>query len=88
MDLGSIGIPLAAFGGGIVSALLGWMRSEENFIARKFGTSLLRASLAGGVVAASYPLLGEITMPVIIGAFLAGAGIDVTLHRAAGSIKS
>lgn len=88
MDLGSIGIPLAAFGGGVVSALLGWMSSKENFVARKFGTSLLRAALAGGVVAASYPLLGEATMPVIIGAFLAGAGIDVTLHRVAGSVKS
>jgi hypothetical protein len=85
--MGILYVSLAAFGGGIISALLGWMESGENFIARKFGASVLRALLAGGAFAATYSIVGGVSLVDIVIALLAGAGVDVVLHRIAGSIK-
>ena len=78
---------LAAFGGGIVAALLGWMKSGEAFIARKFVPSVLRALVAGGAFALTYAWVGTSTMTGIVIAFVAGAGVDVIGHRLASSVK-
>ena len=80
-------VSLAAFGGGIVAALLGWMKSDEAFIARKFAPSVLRALVAGGAFALTYAWVGASTMTGIVIAFVAGAGVDVIGHRLAGSVK-
>ena len=86
--MGILYVALSAFGGGIVSALLGWMGSGENFIARKFAASVLRALLAGAAFAISYSLVtGVATGMDIVIAFGAGAGIDVLGNRIAKSIK-
>ena len=86
--MGILYVSLAAFGGGIVAALLGWLESGENFIARKFASSVLRALVAGGVFAIGYVTMGEaVTIMGLVIAFMAGAGIDVVGHRVAGSIK-
>lgn len=87
--MGILYVSLAAFGGGIVSALLGWMGSGENFIARKFAASVLRALVAGGAWAITYSLVsGVATIENIVMAFLAGAGVDILGKRIAKSLKS
>uniref|UniRef100_A0A6M3K3A2 Uncharacterized protein n=1 Tax=viral metagenome TaxID=1070528 RepID=A0A6M3K3A2_9ZZZZ len=77
----------AAFGGGIASAIMGWLDSGEVFIARKFTASIIRALVAGGVFAVGYTLIGGVTVMDIIIAFVAGAGVDVLGNRIAGSIR-
>lgn len=81
-------VGLAAFGGGIVAGLLGWLEKGTDFSFKKFLPSILRAIVAGGVIAVSYPFIQSMGLwPGLIGAFLTGAGIDVLGHRLAGSIK-
>lgn len=81
-------IAVAAFGGGIIAGLLGWLESHEGFSFRKFLPSILRALVAGGIIAVSYPFLESMGLWAgLIGAFLTGAGVDVLGHRVAGSMK-
>lgn len=80
-------VSLSAFGGGLASAVLGWMRSGQPFIARKFAASVLRALVAGGAFAGTYAVIGAATMEDIVIAFAAGAGVEVLGHRVAGSMK-
>jgi hypothetical protein len=80
---------VAAFIGGIVAALLGWLDSGETFAPRKFLSSILRALVAAAVFAVGYtitPVLAGILG--VITAFLAGAGVDVIGNRLAGSITA
>jgi len=86
--MGILYVALSAFGGGVVSALLGWFESGEAFVARKFGSSMLRAVLAGAVFAVGYTYMSSVVaVPDVLCAFLAGAGVDVLGNRLAGSIK-
>jgi len=80
-------VALAAFGGGIASAIMGWLDSGEYFEGRVFMASVLRALFAGGVFAVGYTLVGGVTVMDIIIAFCAGAGVDVLGNRVAGSIR-
>jgi len=81
-------VSLAAFGGGVGAGLLGWLEKGTDFSGRKFLPTVLRAAVAGGVIAISYPFVESMGLWAgLIGAFLAGAGIDVLGHRVAGSIK-
>ena len=80
----AIYVPAAAFGGAIVSSLLGYVRSGASFAPRKFLASFLRAIIAGGAFAGTYAVVGgEPGIVDIIAAFGAGAGADVLLHRLA-----
>ena len=79
-------LTLAAFGGGLVSGLLGFFESGESFSGRKFLPTVLRSAIASGVVAFSYPFIELGFWPGIVAAALAGAGVDVLGHRLAGSI--
>lgn len=82
-------VALSAFGGGIVSGLLGWADSNEPFIGRKFLGTALRSILAGVVFAGGYiALSGTPTLADLGTAFLAGAGIDVGLKRIAGTVST
>lgn len=80
-------VAVAAFGGGIAAAVMGWLESGEVFIGRKFTASVIRALVAGGVFAVGYTLVGNISIMDIIIAFCAGAGVDVLGNRVAGSIR-
>ena len=82
-------VALSAGGGGIAAALLGWLKSGESFVPRVFLSSVLRAIISGGGFAIGYTVAsGTATWENLIIAFLAGAGVDVLGHRAAGSIKA
>ena len=80
-------VSLSAFGGGIIAGLLGWFKTGEDFSARVFVPTVLRALLAGGALALTYTFVGEVaTVADMVVAFMAGAGVDVVGHRIAGSI--
>jgi len=83
-----IWIGVAAFVGGMVAALLGWLETQEDFDARKFGSSGVRALVAAILFAVGFNYTNHVT-PIDIGwAFLGGAGIDVLGNRIAGSISA
>lgn len=88
MDLGLLWLIIAAFGGAILAALLGWSKSGETFQPRKFLSSVLRAGVAALAAVVSYPYVGPVTVPILLGAVLAGAGVDVLGNRLAGSITT
>ena len=76
---------IAAFGGGVVAGLLGWLEKGTPFTVIKFLPTVLRALIAAGVVAASYPFIETMGFWAgLVGAFLAGAGVDVVGHPIAG----
>ena len=85
MDLLWVG--LAAGGGAIVAAIMGWLDSGLDFDVRKFGSSALRALVAGGVFAIGYAFTGPVGISDIIIAAVAGAGVDVLGNRAIGAIR-
>ena len=85
--MGILYVALAAFGGGIVAATLGWLDSGDFFEGRKFASSVIRALVAGIVFAVGYTLVGTVSIPDIAIAFVAGAGVDVLGNRFAGSIR-
>jgi hypothetical protein len=85
MDL--LYIALAAIAGGVVAATIGWLDSKKPFAPRKFGSSLLRAAVAGGVFAIGYNFAGPVGISDILIAGVAGAGVDVLGNRAVGAIK-
>jgi len=74
-------IALAALLGGLAAAFAGWLESNEPFNQRKFGSSAIRALIAGAVFAAGYELSGSVGMLDLFYAFLGGAGVDVLGNR-------
>ena len=80
-------ISLAGFGGALVAGILGYMKDGGEFDPKKFLPTFLRAVLAGGGIAVAYPLIDMGLGPALVGAFLTGAGLDVTWHRLAGTVK-
>jgi len=81
-------IALAAFAGGIVAAVLGYLDSETPFQLKKFLASLLRALVSGALFAAYYSYSDGITPVEILIAFVTGAGIDVLGNRGIGALKA
>jgi hypothetical protein len=85
-------VAIAALTGAVTSAVLGWLDSGENFIARKFASSMIRAIFSGILfVIAFTPLPNPDLWSFIIElgtAFLGGAGIDVLGHRIAGAVTA
>ena len=78
-------IGLAAFCGGLLSALLGWFDSKENFDWRKFGKSLVMAFISGISFAVAYNYSGEIGTLDIFAGILGGAGVDALSNRVIGT---
>ncbi len=76
---------LFTFAGGVVSALLGWLGTNEPFVAKKFTASCLKAFVAAmiaagtGAVIPPVGLLATILMCIL--AFAAGAGADAGTKR-------
>ena len=82
-----IWLGLAAFGGGVFAGILGWIKSGEDFVPRKFAGTVLTALLAGFVIAVAWFETGSVvTVLDLILVALAGAGVDVTRNRIAGTI--
>ena len=82
--MGILYVALASFGGGVVAGLLGWLHTGEDFIARKFAATVIRALVAGGAFAIAYTVTsGSVTVEDLIVAFLAGAGADSIMHKLA-----
>jgi hypothetical protein len=89
MDLGVLYVSLAAFGGAILSAVLGWLESREEFDPRKFVPSIIRAVGASIVFAIGYGVTGDlVTMSDVLIAVAAGVGVDAGFKRLAGTIRS
>ena len=81
-------IALAAFVGGILAAIAGWLETQEPFNPRKFGSSSVRALLAAVGVAIAYSYANDLSALDIAMALLAGAGVDVLGNRVAGAITA
>ena len=78
-------IAIAAFGGGMLSAGLGYLESGSAFDPKKFGASVIRAVVAGIIFAVGYVFSDGIGIVDILIAIVGGAGIDVLGNRAAGA---
>jgi len=74
-------VALSAFGGGILSALLGWLDSSEKFVVRKFVKSIVASVVAGLIFAVSYTYGDAVGIKDIFLAVLGGAGVDVLANR-------
>ena len=82
-------LALAAFVGGIIAALLGWLESQDSFQPKKFLASLCRALVAAAAAfAAAYYYSNEITPVEIAAVFVSGAGFDVLGNRGYGAVKA
>ena len=80
-------VALAAFAGGLFSALMGWLSSDEPFDARKYGGSALRALIAAVIFAAGYQLSHTtVTVLDLFYALLGGAGVDSIGNRIAAKL--
>lgn len=86
MDYDIILVALAAFIGGVLSAILGWLDSQEPFNPRKFAKSLGFALVAGLGFAVAYNFSDGVTIRDLITAFLGGAGWDAVTNRFIGSV--
>ena len=80
-------IALAAFGGGLLSAIMGWLDSGEPFNLKKFGKSVIVSVLAG-IGVAIFSQNAEPSMKNILEAVIVGAGSDVLANRGLGAYRS
>ena len=75
----------AAFLGVMAVSLLGWLKSGEAFVVRKFVASLVTAVIAAVGFAVAYQYSNALT-PIDLGvAFLGGAGADSVRKGVAGA---
>ena len=88
MDNALLYIAGVAFIGGITSALLGWLDSNEAFNIRKFTYSIVHSIVAGVGFALTYPYIPPLTAAMLMVAFLGGMGVDAGLNRAEGAIAA
>lgn len=71
----------AAWGAGMIVAVLGWLDSNEEFNPRSFCASSIRSLIAGIIWAAAYPLDRPLSFDVIIGAIASGPFFDTVVNR-------
>lgn len=86
-------VALAAFIGGLLMALTGFLDTKdpvtgkrEPFDWRKFGSSIIRSVFAAIIFAVGYQLIGKIDALAFLYAVLGGAGFDVGLNRISGAL--
>jgi hypothetical protein len=80
-------VAVSAIFGAILSGTLGWFDSGEAFYGRKFASTIIRAVIAGIIIAVGFNYIPDAN--ILLEAFvalIAGAGIDVLGHRAAGAV--
>ena len=81
-------IAVAAFLGGIIAALAGWLETQDPFNPRKFSASVARALVAAIGIAVAYTYANGLSAIDIAMALLAGAGVDCLGNRVAGAITA
>lgn len=74
-------LALAAWGAGMLVAVLGWLDSGESFNPRSFTASSIRSLIAGIIWAAAYPLDKPLSWEIIIGAIASGPFFDTVVNR-------
>ena len=79
---------VAAFMGGIVAALLGWVSTNECFVARKFVTSVIKALIGAVVISVTFNFAGTTNLIMLMIAFLSGAGVDAGAKRITNAITN
>ena len=87
MEISIIVIALAAFVGGLATALLGWTEQATPWDWKKITNSAIRSFVGAIAVAAVMDFSGPITPILYLFAFLSGAGIEVGGNRVAGVIR-
>ena len=80
-------IALAAFGGGMLSGVLGLLDSREKFVWRKFAKSVGFAFLSGIGFAVTFSFTGSVETKDCFLAILGGAGVDSLSNRIMGSLR-
>ena len=86
MEINLIGIALAAFLGGITTALLGWSEASTPWNWKKFSSSVVRSLVGAVAIAAAMDYSGATAPIIYLLAFLSGAGVEVGGNRVAGAI--
>lgn len=81
-------LTVAAVLGALFAAVMGWLESGEAFNGRKFASSVLRAVIAGILIAVGYQYVSAVDALDYLIVFLAGCGVDAVGNRAAGAIKA
>ena len=76
-------VALAAFAGGIVAALLGWLGNSDPFNAKAFLWSVVRSLVAAVGTAVAFNYASILPPMAYLVAFLTGTGVEVGLKRAA-----
>ena len=83
MEINLIGIALAAFFGGITTALLGWCEASTRWNWKKFSSSVVRSLIGAVGVAVATDYSGAAAPIIYLLAFLSGAGVEVGVNRVA-----
>jgi hypothetical protein len=83
---------LAAFAGGVLSAILGWGDSGEPFHGRTFMMSVIRSLISGALAATASNIIAPTATAQAIGmiflALTSGAGVDVLLKNTPGVYRA
>jgi len=75
-------LALAAWGAGVLVALLGFLDSKEKFDLRKFFASVVRSLMAGVIWAAAYNVGDKpLSWGIILSAVASGPFFDVVVNR-------
>ncbi len=74
-------LAVAAWGAGMLVAILGWLESKEPFHVRSFCASCIRSLIAGIIWAAAYPLDKPLSWEIVIGAIASGPFFDTVVNR-------
>ena len=80
-------ILVAAFGGGMLNAFMGFLDAKEPFDSRKFGKSVITCIIGALVISVGFAFSNGITTRDIFMAILAGAGVEAGTNRALGAIR-
>ena len=86
MEINLVGIAVAAFLGGITTALLGWSEASNPWNWKKFSSSVIRSLVGAVAIAAAMDYSGATAPIIYLLAFLSGAGVEVGGNRIAGAI--
>jgi len=87
MEINLVGIAVAAFLGGITTALLGWSEANTPWNWKKFSSSVVRSLVGAAAIAAAMDYSGATAPIIYLVAFLSGAGVEVGGNRVAGAIS-
>lgn len=80
-------LALAAWGAGVLVALLGWLQCSDPFNLRKFMASVVRSLIAGIIWAVAYDMNDKpLTFSTVLGAIASGPFFDVLINRVGGLV--